>query len=346
MKTIDWKNVVKIALEEAKNYYETNGIALTLRGLFYILVSKNIIPNTKSSYNRLSKRLAYYRYIGVFPWHLIQEKVRDLSYGDTGYSIPDAERIIRELEALTPEEKDKLLQEYLESKYSIRLSQWENQKYRVIISVEKEAIYDIVKNIVRHQLGWDVTIAFTRGFESATQAKKISDYILYLKAKNITPALLLVYDFDPSGEYIAMRDFLFRVLLLARNKDIKSLIKKWDRAEDREKEEILKFLLEEVGVEWKKIMLTWDQIVKYKIPPTPEHKEVIEKLQRDPRKKWFLEKYGNLYQAEVDALLALYPEEAKKILDEAIKSYFDYSIYQEVKSKEEELRKKVKEKMM
>ncbi|MEM1731314.1 MAG: hypothetical protein QXY26_09340, partial [Ignisphaera sp.] len=54
-----------------------------------------------------------------------------------------------------------------------------------------------------------------------------------------------------------------------------------------------------------------------------------------------LEKYGFLGQVEVDAMFALYYDEAKKIVDEAVKRYFDFNKYQEVVKKEEELKKKV-----
>ena len=52
---IDWSHVIQVAHEEASNYYSNFGTALTLRGLFYILVSKNIIPNTKNAYKSLSR---------------------------------------------------------------------------------------------------------------------------------------------------------------------------------------------------------------------------------------------------------------------------------------------------
>jgi len=341
---IKWSQVVKIALKEARDYYDKNRMPLTLRGLFYILVSKNIIPNTRTSYGSLSAALAKARYEGHFPWYLIHDKVREISWGDVGYSIADAEKVVEDLKNLTPEQKEEILKQYLQAKYTVRLAQWEGQKHRVMIVVEKDALYDIVRNIVRHQLGWDITITFSRGFESATHAKEVADWIKRMKGNNIVPVILLIYDFDPSGEYASIRDFMFRVLLLARGKQIDKLLSEWLGAkDDEERRKILDGLTNEVGIQWKKIMLTWDQVNKYNIPPTPENEEVIKKLQRDPRKKWFMEKYGNLYQAEVDALLALNIDEAKRIIDEAIRQYFDAKIYEQVKAREEELRRKAEE---
>ena len=339
---IKWKNIIEIAREEAAKYYEQNKIPLTVRGLFYILVSKNIIPNTKTTYSSLSRALAITRYYGIFPWYYIIDKTRETTWGDLGHTLADAQRILEELKNLTPEKKDELLKEYLKRRYTITLSQWERQSHRVLVVVEKDAVYSIIKNIVKTQLGWDVSVTFTRGFESASSAKEIADWVKYLKRKEITPVLLLIYDFDPSGEYAAI-DFIFRIIVLTlRKSEVEKYFKQWRTAKtDNEKKEILRDLTESTGIIWEKIMLTWDQVVKYNIPPTPEAEEVLKKLQRDPRKKWFKEKYGDLYQAEVDALLSLQPVESKNIIDNAIRKYFDQKIYEEVKKKEEELKKQI-----
>jgi len=343
MSTISWKKVIQIALDEAREYYIRHGLPLKLRGLFYILVSKGVIPNTSSMYQRLSRRLANARYVGIFPWEYIQDTIRPIYWGDIGYSIPDAEKILEEVTSLTPEQKEEILKEYLKNRYSVTIRQWENQPYRVIIVVEKDAVFSTLQSMIRYQLGWDVTMTFSRGFESASQAKKIADYIISLRKNSLIPVILLIYDFDPSGEYASIRDFIFRVLLLAVNKNVPRLLKIWKKAKDEEKVEILNALTTITGVKWEKVMLTWEQIIEYNIPPKPEFLEVIEKLKRDPRKRWFIEKYGDLYQAEIDAMIALRPEETKKIIDKAIKKYFDVEIYNEVKRKSEELERKLTE---
>jgi len=342
---VNWKEIIEIAKEEAIKYYQQNGIQLTLRGLFYILVSKNVIPNTRNYYVSLSRTLAYARYIGEFPYYLIHDKVREISWGDVGYSISDANKVIEELNNLTEEEKQEIIKNYLKSRYSIRLLQWENQQYRIILLVEKDAIYDIVYDIVRNKLGWDITIACSRGFESASEILKISNHINKLREKGIKPVLFFIYDFDPSGEYASIRDFIFRVLAILKRDKTYKLLYDWVTSNEDGKEKIIEDLSNELNVTYKKIMLTYEQVIKYNIPPTPESQEAIEKLKRDPRKNWFIEKYGNLYQAEVDALISLNINEAIKIIDNEIKQFFDMKIYEEVKKKEEELKKQVEEKL-
>ena len=79
-KRLNWEEIAKISYHEAKNYHSQQGDSLTLRGLFYILVSKNVIPNTKSSYKTLSDVLAKKRYKGEFPAYLLKDVTRKTSY--------------------------------------------------------------------------------------------------------------------------------------------------------------------------------------------------------------------------------------------------------------------------
>ncbi|MEM1672327.1 MAG: hypothetical protein QXT86_09795 [Archaeoglobaceae archaeon] len=88
-------------------------------------------------------------------------------------------------------------------------------------------------------------------------------------------------------------------------------------------------------------MLTWDQVKRYNFPPVPQDPDTKRKLERDSGARMFMEKYGCLGQVEVDAMVALYYDELRRILDEAVRKYFDFNKYQEVAKKEEELKKKV-----
>ena len=342
---VKWRDVIELAEEEARKYHETYGLPLTVRGLFYILVGKNIVPNTKNTYIEFSRHLARARYLGEFPWYLIQDDKREISWGDLGYTVEDAQRVVEELSRLelTPEEKERIVKEYLKSKYRVRLLQWEGQPKRVMAVVEKDTLYRPFKALLRERLGWDVALTSTRGFESASHAHEIATWIKGLRKRGMVPVLLLFYDFDPSGEYASMRDFIFRVLLLASDEDAERSLAAWERGDDNAKKAMIEELSDKLGLAFEKVMLTWDQIVKYDVPPRPEAADALRKLQRDPRKQWFVERYGELYQAEVDAMLSLHPGEAIRIIDEAIRKHFDSKAYEEVKRKEEELKKKVDE---
>ena len=121
--------------------------------------------------------------------------------------------------------------------------------------------------------------------------------------KNQTPVILVLSDFDPSGEEI--------------HSDVQRRLRMLSNVED--------LIIE-------KVMVTREQIERYNLPHTPESQEEIQKLQRDPRFKKFSNLYG-LMRVELDAMTSLQPEEAKRILIQAINKYFNQNIYQNITMK-------------
>ncbi|MFY9798953.1 MAG: hypothetical protein WAJ93_24965, partial [Candidatus Nitrosopolaris sp.] len=51
----------------------------------------------------------------------------------------------------------------------------------------------------------------------------------------------------------------------------------------------------------------------------------INKVNNDTRKNAFIRKYGKLYVVELDALLAIGPDEFKSIVQESVDQFFDTS---------------------
>ena len=97
----------------------------------------------------------------------------------------------------------------------------------------------------------------------------------------------------------------------------------------------IKERLKEFGVEDLEVIpiaLTKEQIEKYSPPPNPA------KI-TDPRAKWYIQKYGN-QSWEVDALR---PEVLQKLIEKSILNYLDLERYEQVKEKEEEDIKELKE---
>jgi hypothetical protein len=64
----------------------------------------------------------------------------------------------------------------------------------------------------------------------------------------------------------------------------------------------------------------------------PKNKETIDKVNNDTRKNGFIRKYGKLYIVELDALLAIVPDEFKSIVQGSVDQFFDEEIYQDVLS--------------
>ena len=320
-----WDYVVEVARREAEAYFNQYGTALTLRGLFYILVSKNVIPNTVTAYHQLSAKLAKARYEDRFPWHLLRDTTRRSIRLEKETQYPDR--------PLTAEELKSILEYYIKNYVNVSVNPWEDQKHRVIVVVEKEALGDLVAQFIQEVWPHGVyAVRVIRGYDSATDVHLLAETIASLSA-NQKPVVLQLGDYDPSGEDI-VRDLKERLMMLSKRQDII----------------------------FEKIAVTLDQILELQLPAKPESIEEIQKMRRDPRYKGYIEKLTTLAQlnervrkliemydspeirVELDALVALQPNTFKQVLRNAIEKYFDWQIYQtQTKAREEELRRRAEE---
>jgi len=318
---VNWRRVLEVALEEAEKYLRRYGEPLTLRGLFYVLVAKGVVPNTRSAYKRLSMVLAKARYGGEFPWHLLKDVTRRTYYLEKTTYYPTR--------PLGREEILRIVEEYIQRHFDVTLNPWEDQPKRVIVVVEKEALGDLVVSFIREVFEHGVyQVRVIKGYDSATDVKKVADDVELICRLGKQPVILQLGDFDPSGEDI-VRDFRERVRMLSNCKNIV----------------------------FEKVAVTIDQIIELGLPPKPESVEEINKLKRDPRYPKYVrklledekarklaEKFGGLVRVELDALVSLRPEEFKKILKSAIEKHFDYNVYREkTLPKMEKLKKKAEE---
>lgn len=58
--------------------YEAQGYGLTLRQLYYQMVSRDIIPNNIRSYKNLGNLINDARLAGLVDWHAIEDRTRNL----------------------------------------------------------------------------------------------------------------------------------------------------------------------------------------------------------------------------------------------------------------------------
>ena len=57
--------------------YQAQGYVLTLRQLYYQLVSRDIIPNKQAEYSKLSNLLKEGRMAGIVDWEAIEDRLAD-----------------------------------------------------------------------------------------------------------------------------------------------------------------------------------------------------------------------------------------------------------------------------
>ena len=150
---------------------------LTLRQIFYQLVAREYIQNTKSQYTLLSNLLKHARLDGYISWDDIEDRVRrfeDLS----GWPGPD-DFISAHLKRFL-------------SGYSRDLLQTQ-EKY-IEIWIEKDALSAL---FVRAAEPYTVPVVVCRGFSSVSFLNDFKERISWHEDRR--PVMLYFGDFDPSG---------------------------------------------------------------------------------------------------------------------------------------------------
>jgi len=161
--------------DEVIEDYLGQGLRLTLRQLYYQLVTKNAIKNEERSYKNLSNLVSDARLSGILDWEAIEDRIRVPR-------IPSEWSNIQEL-------VDSAL-------YSYRLPRWKTQENYIELWVEKDALAGVLRPLA-HQ--YHIPMMVNRGYSSQSAMYEASKRFLDQQDK-ITLAILYLGDFDPSGE--------------------------------------------------------------------------------------------------------------------------------------------------
>lgn len=154
--------------------------ALTLRQLFYQLVSRHVFANTENNYKHLSRVLVKAREKGNVDISKIEDRSRlVLGQGDWGYESP--ERFLDSVERGLREAW---------KRFSLIL--WEDQPHQILVVLEKDALSRLVSEIAEN---FRVKTFPTRGYSSYTFVQDIAQECNSQKPTKI----LYLGDYDPSG---------------------------------------------------------------------------------------------------------------------------------------------------
>jgi hypothetical protein len=149
------------------------GLRLTLRQLYYQLVTRNAIPNVEREYKNLSKLISDARLAGEMDWEAIEDRVR----------VPRKH----------PEYHD--LGDLVEAAlYSYRLPRWKDQDQYAELWVEKDALAGVLEPLSRE---YHVTLMVNRGYSSQSAMYEASKRFINSDKPGI---LFYLGDHDPSGE--------------------------------------------------------------------------------------------------------------------------------------------------
>jgi hypothetical protein len=322
---VRWAEVVGKALEEAEKHLKAIGEPPTLRELYYRLASIGVIHLTRSAYKSLSDVLANARLEGRFPWHLLKDESRKhYTWLEPRTYYPD--------KPLSEDGVLKAVNEYIERYSDISINPWEDQKCRVIITIEKDSLFDTVETVIRRVFPHGVYyLCSLKGYSSLTTLYNLAQEINLIPRHQI-PVILHIGDFDPSGEDIP-----------------RDLREKFDK------------LITRKDYIFEKIAVTLNQIIELDLPCAPKEEEKA-KMRRDSRHKGYVNRIKELadvdarvkalvgkhgtyeIRVEVEALTALKPREFEEIVKKHIEKYFDYEVYEKVtKPRIEEMRRKAEE---
>jgi len=177
--------------------YRKLGYRLTLRQLYYQLVSRDIIPNTDRSYKNIGRLVSDGRQAGMIDWEMIEDRNRETVYPSHWKTPADI---------------------LYSAARSFRIDKWENQNYHIEVMVEKDALSGILEPVCKKL---DVRLTANKGYSSSSmmyEMGKRMDKAYYEDDKQVV--VIYLGDHDPSGIDMT-RDISDRLYLYSGNIDFK-----------------------------------------------------------------------------------------------------------------------------
>lgn len=154
--------------------YREEGFTLTVRQLYYQMVSRDIISNALKEYKMVSRVINDGKLAGLIDWDMLEDRTR---------SFKNRNRFINGADVLEA------------AASSFHLDMWEDQEYRVFCIVEKEALFGVLNRACSK---WDIPLLAARGYPSGTVLR---EFVVDRIAPNSHqfPIILHLGDHDPSG---------------------------------------------------------------------------------------------------------------------------------------------------
>jgi hypothetical protein len=155
--------------------YEGKGYSMTLRQLYYQLVTRNVIPNEDRAYDRLGTLISDGRLAGLVSWRAIEDRTRytrdNVMYSSPTHAVASAR-----------------------AGYKVDL--WRGQPFRPVVGVEKDAMIGVIGNVCH-----DLRVPFCsfRGYSSQSQQWRLGQQLAGSVRDGQRPILFHLGDHDPSG---------------------------------------------------------------------------------------------------------------------------------------------------
>ena len=189
--------------------YAEQGFVLTLRQLYYQLVSRDVIANQHAEYARLGSIVSDARLAGLIDWSAIEDRTRSLR-GLSHWESPSG-----------------IVQACAEQ---FHMNLWEGQTYRPEIWIEKDALLGVIEGVCNEL---DVPHFSCRGYPSQSEMWVAAQRLQQYFNDGQVPILFHLGDHDPSGKDMT-RDIIERLKLFMGGAEVKRLALNPDQIEEYE----------------------------------------------------------------------------------------------------------------
>ena len=149
------------------------GHPMTVRQVYYQLISRQVIKNNRSQYQAVSNALVDARRDGSIPWEWIEDRLRRPRHISMWSGLPDFAETCR---------------------HAYRRDVWATQPNYLEVWLEKDALSGIFEDVINP---YGVTLNVGRGYDGWDSIHNAATRFL---DKTTTVTVLYFGDFDPSGE--------------------------------------------------------------------------------------------------------------------------------------------------
>ncbi len=281
--------------------YEAQGFTgITLRGLYYQFIGRNLfpedrkfrnIPGTKKwvrDPNGTKNAPQNYKWLGS-----IINDARLAGWIDWGLM----EDITRKIEDKSSWTSPKSIMRAVLSSY--HLNRWDSQEYRPEIWIEKDALLGIIKPICEEL---DVPYFSCRGYNSQSSMWQAGQRLIEYMAGGHIPYIFHLGDHDPSG--VQMTDDIMNRLELYLGHEGYGMEDDW---------------------KFKRIALSMEQVKERDLPSDPAKPS-------DSRSAKYIEDYGS----EAWELDALSPSDITDLIRDHIEEITDFDLLEEIEEREKD----------
>lgn len=234
-------------VQQIVDAYRAKNLKINLRGIYYQLVTKNLIPNKREEYDRLKEIVGRARMAGMLHWESIEDRTRRLR--ENNHWDDPAEMM---QSAIDWYEEDK----------------WAGQPVQPEVWIEKDALAGVIEGVCEEL---DVPWFSCRGYGSMSELWKAGQRISRRwggdengEAGKRQPTIIFhLGDHDPSGKDMTWD--IWKRLAVFQHYSPKSVDRHYEHEEAFNT--TVFDAVDDFSV--RRLALNWDQIEEYDPPPNP-----------------------------------------------------------------------------